>query len=529
MPEYHPGTEIEIVDSIPTSGFRCALRNPKRYMKPNAKTLQDVGTAAYEGDLNLLEELLQTGDENNLFNGDLNAHITSLTALQMAAMSGQLECVDLLLRAKADPHMKECVAYGEDPEEGKTALDLAKEYGWDDTADMLESEEKKYPYGWYIPVGPKNNAKCYNCFEWGKKPPKNWFFSRPGAAKQQGLDPKKYGFPEEAEVEVDLEDIAPVATSVAIVEKALPIGLLFPGVGSQYEKMLEIVKKIPRVQEYNEIAKGILGYDLIELCSRPALEIGDPLKAPCVMFLACMAGVEKLKGENLEAVTRCQAVAGMSDGEFVALCVANVFTFEEGLKLVKKRAEAVNKTRESKPQATLSIAGLDKPKVAELCVEAQKKAGGGCCQIAQELFPKGFSVAGTETAINMLKDLADKAGALQAKKLANLGAIHTSVMKDAQDELSKAIDEMLPKMKPPDRTIYMNCTAQPVKAGTPPKEIAELMKKHISNTVLWESSVRAMIRDGISEFHEVGPMKQLKAMMKRIDPKTWSSTYNVEV
>merc|ERR1719445_3016376 len=115
----------------------------------------------------------------------------------------------------------------------------------------------------------------------------------------------------------------------------------------------------------------------------------------------------------------------------------------------------------------LSVAGLEKPKLVELCNQAAKKEGAGAvCQIANELFPKGFSVAGTEAAITALKASADKAGALQAKVLKTSGGFHTSLMKPAQEKLSKALDDMLPNMKPPMTTVYMNATAMPVTPGT---------------------------------------------------------------
>merc|ERR1712060_350398 len=127
----------------------------------------------------------------------------------------------------------------------------------------------------------------------------------------------------------------------------------------------------------------------------------------------------------------------------------------------------------------------------------------------------GFSCAGTEKAVNKLKELAEKAGALQAKILKTSGGFHTELMQPAKDKLGAALDSMLPKMKPPTHTVYMNATAAAVKPGTPPKEICELLKKQLTSTVLWEPSV--------------GPMKQIKAMMKRIDSKVWGSTSNVEV
>merc|ERR1712113_124056 len=131
--------------------------------------------------------------------------------------------------------------------------------------------------------------------------------------------------------------------------------------------------------------------------------------------------------------------------------------------------------------------------------------------------------------IYALKELTEKAGALQPKVLTGTCGFHTPLMKPAQDKLAQALDEILPKMRPPKRTIYMNATAAPVKPGTHPKEIVELLKKQLTNAVLWEPSVRAMIKDGVLEFYEVGPMKQIKAVMKRIDLKAWETMMNVEV
>lgn len=518
----------DVPDGVPTTGFRNAIKNGKRYQKKNQRTLEEVGQAAHEGDLATLTMLLDDGDELNLFNGDLNAHITSNTALHMAAISGHAECVELLLRAGADPHVRENVAYGTDPEDGSTALDYAQKNGWDDVATLLETAEKKTSYGWYVPEGPNNNAKIYGCWEWGKKPAKGWFMSRPGAARRNGLDPTKYGFTEE-----DLEDDVELDLPKSVVPRLppLPYALLFPGQGSQYVKMFSSVKNIPAVKDMLKTANKILDVDILELCLEgPESALEDTKNCQPAMFIAGLAGIEKLREENEDAVTRPQVLAGLSLGEYTALCHAGVFSFEDGLKLVKLRAEAMAAAASVGKQAMLSVAGVEKAKLEELCKEAQKKEGGkAVCQIANELFPKGFSCGGTEAAILTLKDLTEKNGALQAKVLKTSGGFHTPLMESARDKLGKALDDMLPNMSPNKFTIYANATGQPIRPGTNPKVIVELLKKQLTSPVLWEPSVRAMIKEGVKDFYEVGPMKQIKAMMKRIDSKAWGSTTNVEV
>lgn len=529
MPEFHPGTEVEIVSGVPQSGFRCGIPNVKRYQKRNNVKLEDIGKAGHEGDLDLLEEMLATGDEINLFNGDLNRHITDITALHIAALKGNTECVELLLRAKADPHMKQQMNYGHDPEDGKTALDLAKEQGWDDVVEILEDAEKNTPYGFYIPEGKRNNEKCYNCWEWNGKPLRGWHSGRPGVAERQGFDPSRYGRTLYWDAEDDDDILADIIVPDRDVQAHLPVALLFPGQGSQYVKMMSSVKDIPAVADMLATAREILGYDLLKLCLQgPESKLEETRYCQPAMFVAGLAGIEKLRAERENSATRFRACAGLSLGEYTALCAAGVFTFEDALKLVKLRGEAMHEAAEKGNQKMLSVAGLDKAMLVKLCKDAQERAG-GVCQIANELFPKGFSCAGNDAAIMSLKDEALKAGALQAKVLNTSGAFHTSLMKPAREKLGAALDEVLPRMSSPRHAVYMNVNAKPLRPGAKPEEIVSLLKDQLINPVLWESSMRAMIGDGIEEFYEVGPMKQIKAMMKRIDPKVWAATASVEV
>jgi len=149
----------------------------------------------------------------------------------------------------------------------------------------------------------------------------------------------------------------------------------------------------------------------------------------------------------------------------------------------------------------LSVAGIEKANLQALCTQARAAEGGNAvCQIANELFPKGFSCAGTEAAIVALKDLAEKNGALQAKILKTSGAFHTSLMKPAAVKLSQALDDVLPQLKPPRCAVYMNATAVALPAGTDPAVIVELLKKQMVSPVLWEPIVRAMIKDKVDTF-----------------------------
>lgn len=529
---FHPDDKVAMTPWGPTR-FINPIPNPHRYRRGNKWGLQQVAEASFQGDYDLLEMLLKTGDEMNIYNGDLNAHLTDIGVLHFAALGGQTECVQLLLEAGCDPHLKSVVTYGTDPEDGETAKDKAVKYQYEDIIEILDKAEKETPYGYYLPEGIANNTKVYGYKPHGTKPEKGWYSNRPGVAERNGFakPPARAAFvpspPKPAGAKKDAS--APAIKSEA--EPTVPVGLLFPGQGSQHVKMLSLVKDIPAVKEMLDKSKEILGWDLLDLClNGPEDKLEQTKYCQPAMFVGGLAACEKLRMTNKEAVERCQAVAGLSLGEYTALTAAGVFSFETGLKLVKLRGEAMEEAAAGGGQAMLSVAGLEQPKLESLCAEACKKEGSGAvCQIANVLFPKGFSCAGTKKAVEELKTLAEANGALQARLLKTSGAFHTPLMKPAQMKLEAALQEALPNMKPPKTTVYMNVNAKALAPGTDPKEIIPLLKDQLTNSVLWEPTVKLMIKDNIKTFYEVGPMKQLKAMMKRIDPQMWNETTNIEV
>jgi [acyl-carrier-protein] S-malonyltransferase len=313
---------------------------------------------------------------------------------------------------------------------------------------------------------------------------------------------------------------------------ALPAALLFPGQGSQYVGMLKDCIGMSAVKDMLTAAEKILGWDVKELCLKgPEDKLSETKYCQPAMFIAGLCGVEVMRESKRDVVERPQAVAGLSLGEYTAICAAGVLDFEDALKLVKIRAEAMQKATEAVPQCMCSVAGLDRPTLEKLCKEAKAadKDPNCVCQIANLLFPAGFTCAGNKTAVDKLCELATKARALQARVIKAGGAFHTPLMKPAQDELSAAIDAALPKMKPPRCAIYFNMTGKKVAPGTDPKEFADLMKKQLTNEVLWEPTVKQMIMDQVKDFYEVGPLKQLKSMIKRIDQDAFKRTENISV
>jgi len=343
-----------------------------------------------------------------------------------------------------------------------------------------------------------------------------------------------YPMPTDEEVRAKLDlPTARVARPPSKAKPPLPVCLMFPGQGSQYVGMMKDCMDLPGVQAMLKEANKILGWDVKELVlSGPAAKLEETKFCQPVMFIAGMAALEVMKaGDKKEEVDRCQAVAGLSLGEYTAICAAGVLSFGETLKLVKIRAEAMQKATDLCPQAMCSVAGLDRLMLEKCCKDALAANADPdpVCQIANLLFPGGFTVAGTKNTITKLCEIATKARALQARVIKAGGAFHTPLMAPAAKELSEAIEAVKDKMKPPRCSIYLNVNAKKVAAGSDPASFAELMTKQLTSEVLWDPTMKQMIMDGVKDFYECGPLKQLKSMLKRIDQDAFKRTENISV
>jgi len=327
------------------------------------------------------------------------------------------------------------------------------------------------------------------------------------------------------------------ALALPPADDKLPVGLIFPGEGSQYVGMLKTVKDLPKVARMLDEAKEILGYDLLDICMNgPDSRLQEPEVLQPAMYVAGLAAFEKLKAENVEPAVRACCVAGLGVGEYAALCAAGVFSFGAGLRLVRARVEAMQEAANLCPQVTLSVAGIEHTKLEELCTQAMSdlnaKEGGGqeICQIANVLFKKGYTVGGTQAAVEECQRLVKNAKAMQSRLIKGSGGFHTALMRSARRKFENILMDSALEMSPPHKyKVYTCLEGQSFERGTLAKAIAGVLAIQITTTVNWKAAVEHMVVDGVNKFYELGPMKQLKAMMKRIDNAAFNGTQNVEV
>jgi [acyl-carrier-protein] S-malonyltransferase len=313
----------------------------------------------------------------------------------------------------------------------------------------------------------------------------------------------------------------------------LPVAIMFPGQGSQYVGMLRELQNLEPCKKLISQANEILGYNILELClNGPEEKLEETKYCQPAIFLANACALEKLRMDKPEVVERASATAGLSLGEYNALCFSGVISFEDCLRIVRVRADSMHEESKKRPQLMASVAGLSGPVLEECCAEAAKRVTTSdgqpaVCVIANHLFPKGYSVSGDRDAIHELKTLCEKAGALQCRELKTAGAFHTKYMEPAGLKVLKSLRAKVTDMNFPKCDIYMNVRGAPQRAGTDPRELNYDLAAQVASPVLWQQGIEEMIKNGITEFYECGPMKQLKAMMKRINQDAWENTTSV--
>ena len=280
---------------------------------------------------------------------------------------------------------------------------------------------------------------------------------------------------------------------------------VFPGQGAQFSGMgKELFETSQEARARFEEADEVLGFAL----SRTMFEgTADELKATRVtqpaVFLHSMAAVAA--AENFKP----DMTAGHSLGELSALVAAGSLNFSDGLRLVSKRAEAMQKACEAEPSTMAAVLGLADEKVEEICAETEGVVVAANYNCPGQLVISG-SVPSVEAAAAKLKE----AGARRALILPVGGAFHSPLMQPAAAELKAAIEAT--EFHAPVCPVYQNVTAE---ASTDPQTIQRLLIEQLTAPVRWTQSVQKMVGDGASSFTELGPGKVLQGLIRKIHPE----------
>lgn len=291
------------------------------------------------------------------------------------------------------------------------------------------------------------------------------------------------------------------------------VGFLFPGQGAQAVGMgKEVCDALPAAKELFDRANEILGYDLTEICfNGPEEQLNSTEHAQPALFVSSMASLEKLKAEQPEVVDSATVTAGLSLGEYSALCFAGVMSFEDAVRVVRARGQAMQAAADANPGGMVAILGMEADKLEPLCDEAR---GDDVLQIANLLCPGNIVCSGDTSACERLGPLAESGGAMKVIPLAVAGAFHTSLMQSAVERLTAVLGEV--ELKAPTLPVVSNVDSKP---HTDPAEFKELLAKQVVSPVRWEDSVRTMLDSGVEQFYEIGTGKVLRGLMKRIERK----------
>jgi hypothetical protein len=282
---------------------------------------------------------------------------------------------------------------------------------------------------------------------------------------------------------------------------------VFPGQGSQFVGMgKDLYETSALAKELFDKADEILGFKITDVMfagtdeqlketkvTQPAVFLHSVISALCL-------------GDNFKPAM----VAGHSLGEFSALVASGALSFEDGLRLVAARANAMQKACEANPGTMAAIIGVDDEKVEEICAEVSKD--GKLVIPANYNCPGQLVISGDIEAINEACEKLKEAGAKRALPLKVGGAFHSPLMQPAKDELQAAIEQTT--FSTPKCPVYQNVDAKPY---TDAAEIKANLIAQLTSPVRWTKSVQNMIADGADDFTECGPGKALQGMIGRID------------
>ncbi|MFD0760732.1 ACP S-malonyltransferase [Lutibacter aestuarii] len=279
---------------------------------------------------------------------------------------------------------------------------------------------------------------------------------------------------------------------------------IFPGQGAQFTGMgLDLYENSPLAQGLFEQANQILGFPITDIMFEGTAEQLKETKVTQPAIFLHSVILAKTLGANFKP----EMVAGHSLGEFSALVANGVLSFEDGLKLVSKRAMAMQKACEAQESTMAAVLGLEDVVVEEICENID-----GVVVAANYNCPGQLVISGETSAIDKACEVLKGKGAKRALKLPVGGAFHSPLMEPAREELAAAINNTT--FNEPICPVYQNVVAKAVDNAD---EIKENLIAQLTAPVRWTQTIQQMIADGGTEFIEVGPGKVLQGLMRKID------------
>lgn len=289
---------------------------------------------------------------------------------------------------------------------------------------------------------------------------------------------------------------------------------LFPGQGAQTVGMgAEVAGAFPVAADIFERANDIVGFDLRQICFQgPAETLNTTTMSQPAIFATSAALLAVLGTEAATADIRPDVTAGLSLGEYTALYAAGLISFEDGLKLVKTRGEAMQAAADASKGGMVSIMGLDADNVRRLCDDVSE---GELLEPVNFNCPGQIVVSGAVAACERAAQRASEYGAMKAIRLEVAGAFHTSMMSSAAEALRQALSQC-PIGTPDAPKTLANITADYYDTAA---AVADGLVKQLTSPILWQECMERLAADGIEQFYEIGPGRVLTGLMKRIDRK----------
>lgn len=278
---------------------------------------------------------------------------------------------------------------------------------------------------------------------------------------------------------------------------------VFPGQGSQFSGMgKDLYENSPAAKELFEKANEILGFRITDIMfAGTDEELKQTFVTQPAVFLHSVI-MAKVLGEEFKP----DMVAGHSLGEFSALVAAGALTFEDGLRLVAKRAAAMQKACEAQPSTMAAVLGLEDKVVEDICAEID-----GVVVAANYNCPGQLVISGSIEAVDVACERLKAAGARRALRLPVGGAFHSPLMEPAKVELQAAIETA--EFKTPICPVYQNVDAKPY---TDPEQIKANLIAQLTAPVRWTYIVENMLVDGADSFMELGPGAVLQGLIKKV-------------